>query len=417
MSTPILVSPGTRFTCVPCGFCCGFWDIHIDRTRKSSLEQKDWVGPLSSQLQERKHQSLFRILGQGEQSLIQREHGTCSFMDERMLCSIHATEGFDAKPVVCQQYPNIYYETPRGIEVFLDYSCPEVIRNTGEAVTSETVSKTLHGEYVQKVGSTFPLNARKALDWDEYLRLEEAFLRVLGGPMGCEEKILHLDQLTKELGQRLENDPAPSRNSVSAALAEIEAADMVRLSKQVRQLPSNRSKRDLYLAILVQWVESTFSEEVNGTAMGSGRVIGNILKQWRGIGDHTFEVFKFRVDYKQMARIGFYEESAALSELLDRYLHYQVRTMVGTAKIPITRRLGIIATNFALLKWFSRAHAASSGRDQVSPDDIVFGIKVVEKFLSNRLFNKLSEQKNFLSNYINFLFDNPSLPGTMLPQS
>ena len=87
---------------------------------------------------------------------------------------------------------------------------------------------------------------------------------------------------------------------------------------------------------------------------------------------------------------------------------------MGTGKIPINKRLAIIATNFALVKWFSCAYAASRRRPIVTQEEIVFGIKVVEKFLSNGLFDKMSKEKNFLSNYINFLFDNPSLPTTML---
>ena len=417
MSTSILIDPGTRFTCVPCGFCCGFWDIHIDRQRKESLAQKDWFRTLSHDLEERQHQSLFKILGQGDQLLIQRQRGACSFLDSRMLCSIHASEGFEAKPVVCQQYPNIYYETPRGLEVFLDYSCPEVVRNTGEPVTAEAVAKTLPREYVQKVSSTFPLNSKTTLDWEGYQRLEQAFLQILEKPLAYEERILHLDQLIKELTRKLKNQPTAQRNEVSEALTEIQAEDTSDLARKIQQVSSSSSKRDLYLAILVQWVESTFSGEVGQTVMGSGKVLGNIVKQWKGIGEQTFEVFKFRVKYQQMGVVSFDTEAAALQDPLDRYLNYQIKTLVGTGKIPITRRLGIIATNFALVKWFSRAHAASSERPHVNLEDVVFGIKVVEKFLSNRLFNKLSEQKSFLSNYLNLLFDNPSLPGTMLSRS
>jgi hypothetical protein len=43
-----------------------------------------------------------------------------------------------------------------------------------------------------------------------------------------------------------------------------------------------------------------------------------------------------------------------------------------------------------------------------------FGIKVVEKFLSNRLFNKLEKEKGLLASYVGKLFDNPTLPVTML---
>jgi lysine-N-methylase len=411
MATPILITPGSRFTCVPCGFCCGYWDIHIDQQRKDSLESKDWVGTLS---QKQGHQSLFRVLGQSDVMLLQRQHGSCSFLDNRMLCSIHATDGFNAKPLVCQQYPNIYFETPRGVEVFLDYSCPEVIRNTGEPVICETVEKTLPQEYVHKITPCLPLNSKTTLDWEGYLRLEKAFSEVLGKPLTYEEKILSLDQLTRELGQKLQTQTSAQGKDVEEALTQIDAGSPSDSCSKIRQFPSNPSKRDLYLAILVQWVEATFSSEVNGVAMGAGKVLRNILKQWKEIGEHTFSVFKFRLNYKQMRDVNFYIESVALRDPLDRYLEYQIKSLVGTGKIPFTRRLAIIATNFALVKWFSRAYAASNGRSQVSLEDVVFAIKVVEKFLSNRLFNKLNEQSGFLSGYINFLFENPALPSTML---
>ena len=292
MSSPILVSPGTRFTCVPCGFCCGFWDIHIDQQRRGSLEQKDWVKGLSNDINERQHKPLFRILGQGEQALIQRQHGVCSFMDDRLLCSIHATEEFDAKPLVCQQYPNIYYKTPRGIEVFLDHSCPEVVRNSGEIVTPEAISKSLPREYVQDVGPTFRLSPTVDLEWDAYLQLEEALLQILKLPVPHEARILCLNELAHELSSQLAT-PGPAKvEDVKEILARILAGDMEKLLSKIAQVPSNPSKRDLYLAILLQWVESTFSREVGPASSGAGQVIKNILKQWKGIGAHSFRVWR-----------------------------------------------------------------------------------------------------------------------------
>ena len=52
-------------------------------------------------------------------------------------------KGYEAKPVACQQYPFIYYKTPRGLEVFLDHSCPEVIQNNGEVVTAEEIQNRI----------------------------------------------------------------------------------------------------------------------------------------------------------------------------------------------------------------------------------------------------------------------------------
>jgi len=414
MSSPIIVSPGSRFSCVPCGSCCGFWDTHIDRPRKEALERKDWVGTLSRDLQERKHQPLFRILGQSDQLLIQRQHGKCSFLDDSLLCSIHAAEGFDAKPLVCQQYPNIYYRTPRGIEVFLDHSCPEVVRNSGEIVTPEAIAKTLPREHVQDVGPTFRLSSTVDLEWEAYLHLEEALLQILKLPVPYEARILCLIELAGELSNQLDTPEATTVKDVKEILVRILARDMEKLLSKIAHVPSNPSKRDLYLAILLQWVESTFSSEVGPAPLGSGHVIKNILKQWKGIGEHSFGAFKFRVSFHQMRAVHFDAQEETLEDVLGRYMRYQVKTLVGAGKISITKRLAITATNFALVKWLSRAYAVSNGRTQVVLEDVVFGIKIVEKFLSNRLFNKLSEQQTLLSRYINFLFENPTLPGTML---
>jgi len=308
--TPILIDVGTRFTCEPCGFCCSFWDTHIDQKRKERLDEKDWVKKLSQNPQASSHQSMFKILGQSDQALIHREGGACGFLNSDLLCSIHSIEGFDAKPLVCQQYPNIYYETPRGLEVFLDYSCPEVIRGVGEAVTPEGVAETLRQASVQKVDSSIPLNPKTNLDWGGYARLEQAFLGILGASLHYEEKILQLNQLASALGERLKDQPSAQSNEVDEALATIRIMGMNDTLKGDR--PANSSRGNLYLAILVQWVESTFSREAVNTTMNSIKVLGNILRQWKGVGEYTFNVFKFRVNYAQARRVTFNFDSVAL---------------------------------------------------------------------------------------------------------
>src|SRR4030095_6626259 len=121
MTNPILIESGSRFQCVPeCGFCCAFWDISIDKGRREHLLGLQWVQEIARDLETRKHQSLFPIVGQKDDSIIQRQRGTCSFINDQKLCSIHAHEGMEAKPQSCQQYPFIYYRTQRGVEVLLD---------------------------------------------------------------------------------------------------------------------------------------------------------------------------------------------------------------------------------------------------------------------------------------------------------
>ena len=416
MSTEILIEPGSRFQCVPdCGFCCGFWDISIDKQRKDALLRKDWVQEMARALEARKHQPLFKIIGQDE--IIQRQNGTCSFINERKLCSIHAVEGYDAKPLGCQQYPYIYYQTPRGLEVLLDHSCPEVIQNLGDPVTIEEVERRLPREYVLTIAPAFPLDSKTSLDWQGYAEMEDSFLKVLGFDLSYEEKILCLDQIVKDLSLRLSGRTTSKGEAVKEALTSIQAGELEKILSKIKAPSPNHSKRELYLAILIQCVEASYARRINEKRVSSGNMVMNILKQWKSIGEKSFEVFKFRVNYRKMKDVGFYAQVETFRKVVDRYLRYLVRTLVSTGRMPISKRLAIIAANFSLVKWFSRAYAASNGRAQVTLEDVVFAIKVVEKFMSNRLFNELALQRHFIAHIINFLFENPTVPSTMLSES
>ena len=367
---------------------------------------------MAQDLTKREGLPLFKIIGQTEQAVLQRQCGTCSFINERQLCSIHAAEGYDAKPVACQQFPFIYYQTPRGLEVFLDHSCPEVIQNKGELVKEEEIQDRVSGEHVLKITLPIPLTSNITLDWESYLALEDVFLKILEQPLSCEEKILYLNRIVIELSKQL--SPHPNERETRTALQTGIAVDLKLVLPNLGKESAHSSKRNLYLAILIQLVESAYSGEVGPGRMGMLGLLKRILRQWKRAGQNRFHVFDFEVFYPDIHRIGFQGEGESYKEILDRYLFHLVKRLVGTGNIPINKRVAIMATNFALVKWFSCAYAASRKRPIVTQEEIVFAIKVVEKFLSNGLFNKMSKEKNFLSNYINFLYENPSLPTTML---
>lgn len=413
MTANTYIEQGARFQCVPdCGFCCKFWDIHIDAKRKDALLERPWVETIAQDLTKREGLPLFKIIGQTEQAVLQRQRGTCSFINERQLCSIHAVEGYDAKPVACQQFPFIYYQTPRGLEVFLDHTCPEVIQNKGELVRVEEIQARVSGEHILKITLPIPLTSNISLDWESYLALEDVFLKILEQPLSYEEKILHLNRIVVELSKQL--SPHPNERETKTALQTAIPVDLKLVLPNLGKESAHSSKRNLYLAILIQLVESAYSGEVGPGRMGMIGLLKRILRQWKRAGQNCFHVFNFEVFYPDIQQIGFQSEVKSYKEILDRYLFHLVKRLVGTGKIPINKRVAIIATNFALVKWFSSAYAASRSQPIVTQEEIVFAIKVVEKFLSNGLFNKMSKEKNFLSNYINFLYENPSLPITML---
>ena len=410
----IYIEPGARYQCVPdCGFCCGFWNIPIDLTRKDRLLEKAWVREIDQDIGRRIGHGVFNIIGQKDHAVIERQQGACSFVNERKFCSIHAREGYEAKPVACQQFPFIYYQTPRGLEVFLDHSCPEIIQNLGELVTPEEIQTRISfHEHVIKVSPPIPLTSSINLEWENYLALEDALLNVLQKPYSFEEKIHCLQWIVCETSKQMSTDSSniAAANAIQAASCHDPAPYLSEIATQ----PSNRSKRDLYIAILIQLVESVYSGEVGAKRLGMFGLLNRIVRQWKRAGQNDFHVFGFSINYSSMGQIAYQVEKEPCKEILDRYLLHLVRRLVGTGKISIMKRVSIIATNFAMVQWFSRAYAASKQSTNVTKEDIVFAIKVVEKFLGNSLFNKIAKERNFLSNYVNFLYDNPLLPRTML---
>ena len=415
VSQRVSIDSGTRFQCIPdCGFCCGFWDISIDTERKEHLLQLDWVQAIERDLKTRKNQPLFPIVGQADRSIIQRQQGTCSFIDHQKLCSIHAREGMDAKPLSCQQYPYIYYRTPRGVEVVLDYSCPEVIKNLGELVTVEEVERKLPHQHVLSVPESFPLSSKTNLGWDAYADLESALLGILQLDLPYRDQIVCLYQVTAELSRHLEAHGSFDKRFVKQSLEGITTEKLLEKVAHARRFGGSASKRDLYLAILIQLVEATYSRKLRDDKGVSGPMFLRILKQWKGLGTENFEVFKVKVDHAQLKTITFDDNLPEFTDVTGRYLRYLVRSLLNTGRMPILKRLAIVSANYALVDWLARAHAIELGRTRAELDDLVFGIQIVEKFMSNRLFNELASQRNFIAKLVHSLFDNPALPSIML---
>lgn len=415
MSQAVLIDSGTRFQCLPdCGFCCGFWDISIDGPRKEHLLQREWVQEIERDLKTRKNQPLFHIVGQTDRSIIQRQHGTCSFINDQKRCSIHAREGMDAKPLGCQQYPYIYYRTPRGVELLLDHSCPEIIKNLGDLVTVEDVERNLPHQFVLSVQESFPLSSKTNLAWDAYVHLESALLGILQLDLSPGDQILCLHQIAAELSRHLEAHGSSDSLIVRQALEGMTTEKLREMLAGVRKVGMSVSKRDLYLAILLQLVEATYSRKLRDDSSPSGPMFLRILKQWKGRGTESFEVFKLRVNHAQLKTVTLDDSRPEFREVTGRYLRYLVRSLLNTGRMPILKRLAIVSANYALVDWLARAHAVELGRPRAEVGDLVFGIQIVEKFMSNRLFNELSPQGNFLAKVVHAMFDNPVLPAIML---
>jgi Fe-S-cluster containining protein len=120
--------PNVSYECVQCGKgCFNAWDIHVEAPVVERM--KGHVLELRV-IQERG--SAFLVDGDGFRINKGDDHPRCGFLNEEMLCGIHADTGYESKPLTCQQYPYLLVQTPDGkILVSAAYSCTAVSEDIG----------------------------------------------------------------------------------------------------------------------------------------------------------------------------------------------------------------------------------------------------------------------------------------------
>lgn len=107
--TTLLFTDEARHLCQASGSCCGHTDIGpIPPERKRRLLAVDWTPHLPHI---RHNDELFQEvevsgeLGPQITLLARGRQGYCSFLDNDKLCTVHKLQGFEAKPLICRQFP------------------------------------------------------------------------------------------------------------------------------------------------------------------------------------------------------------------------------------------------------------------------------------------------------------------------
>jgi len=120
-----------RWSCHNCGGCCREHEIAITNEEKLRIEHQNWSiadGVTSDRELIVSHGTQWRLNHQDD--------GACVFLDHNGLCRIHAKFGEVAKPLACRLYPYAIHPAGHMVTISLRFSCPSVVQNLGELVTS-----------------------------------------------------------------------------------------------------------------------------------------------------------------------------------------------------------------------------------------------------------------------------------------
>ncbi|HIB67167.1 MAG TPA: YkgJ family cysteine cluster protein [Phycisphaerales bacterium] len=180
---PTILNPiAQNFSCNNCGNCCTrAWKVKVDPEKVSPVERSR----IFQSLQSEGFVPLPVIAG--ETRVGRRGNGACGFRQDGG-CAIHAELGPFAKPVVCQLYPFSAVNTPDGYYLSLSFSCPTVLENSGQEVSSQIPDlKRALGESsffsnpAMSADTRVPLYGQESLPWVEYLALEDELWKVVTG--------------------------------------------------------------------------------------------------------------------------------------------------------------------------------------------------------------------------------------------
>lgn len=168
--------PGQGFDCIRCGQCCrGGWGVGVEEGCRERLE--------GSALLARLEEGGPVLIPAGPEHKAAEREGHCVFLDGHGLCAIQAEFGEDAKPQGCTRFPFLLLQTPEALLVGVSFCCPAVQRNHGRPLPDWRDWLEARATPCPRVGfRPLQAGAGQALDWQEYLRLEEGLHQDVLGP-------------------------------------------------------------------------------------------------------------------------------------------------------------------------------------------------------------------------------------------
>ena len=169
---PTFILPkNQRFSCLGCGRCCmypyaarltkgDYKTLIAANIKKSKNSEKPLEPPIVSNSRYESHPYI-----------ISYEEKRCYFLTSNKQCLIELKSHSDNKPEACQRFPYLPHETPEGIFVGVDFTCPSIISNVGTEI-SERNYIDLKSIWHTVTSEPIFLTEGVSINWNSYISLE-----------------------------------------------------------------------------------------------------------------------------------------------------------------------------------------------------------------------------------------------------
>lgn len=192
LSGPLRVLPVLeQWDCHSCGICCKAHTVILDADDLERLRSQNW-----EQHPEFRNTKIVRRIGllRPEYVLAQRADGSCIFLTEDGLCTIHKEHGEPEKPWACRMFPFQVLPTANGNQLTMRRNCPSAAANKGRPLRQ-------HIDYVRSLAAkVFPEKGKIApprivpgapTNWADSKRVTDALQRMMLAELPIVRRLIH----------------------------------------------------------------------------------------------------------------------------------------------------------------------------------------------------------------------------------
>ncbi|MCA9076068.1 MAG: YkgJ family cysteine cluster protein [Planctomycetaceae bacterium] len=375
-----------NWNCHSCSECCKQHGIFVTDEDKARIEQQEWTEADGIPAGQELFVKEGGWLGKSWYRLAQ-PNGACVFLDDEGLCRIHAKYGEPAKPLACRIYPYAFHPAGSKVAVSVRFSCPSVVQNLGQPVTSNR--KEIRGYANQVV----PANVRDAeppeltpgtrLGWTDLLPAVDVLDRLLAADdVPVLIKLLRVlywvGLIEQSKFDRLAGDRLSEFWDIIGQ-ASIEAFGTDTPVEQIAQ--PTRIGRSQFRLLAGQYArKDTYADD--RSLRGRWRLLQMALALTRGRGTVPPVQTCFREVPFESLEQSFGPLPDAAEEMFTRYFRVKIKGMHFFGRpyygVPFAEGVHSLALVYPVVLWIARWIAVSNDRTSLSSDDIVQAITIAD---------------------------------------
>ena len=388
-----IIQDDVKFNCQMCGKCCSdFWEIPIDDETYAKLVKINWseydkrferIHPFIEAEQENTKQSKHE--GSYNHSFQMINH-KCCFLTTNNRCIIHSFFGPDMKSQVCKEFPFRFIDTQKGVYTGLSFACSSIVENQGKSLKEqEDLLQNIYQKRFHKcsVSEEISLNKKFEISWDIYLEIEKAIFEIVDRDFLSIEKRLiavHilLNMIAMALDQIVKKPEDFKADLIPSIIESFRKQNYNLIFSVLSKMKGSQLVQRMLLGILLSFR--------SGTAVKRSR-FGTLFFLLKCYLKHSFRLgliniypIDIKIKFAQLKEIRYPADDSYFNYILTRYIRHSIFRKELLAYRDVTEGYNILLLYFALIKWYALAFAAAENAFEVSRQNLLDAISLVERY-------------------------------------